>query len=172
MYCKSVSPGCPHSANLPSSRGHRQELLNPLYGYKPSEQSKLPPEHPDFSPDLALPPKLLFPTTPTKRSLRSTTRGRSPSPDGNDKEIEPLVFKTPKKQLRFESAAGEPKSPKKKAGVERGSSSKKDSPVKTASKGKVSLMDRTLEGKEKKGQASTATVATSSGKGVAKNKRL
>ena len=144
-------------------------MLNPLYGYKPSEQSKLPPEHPDFSPDLALPPKLLFPSTPTKRSLRSNTRGRSPSPCGDDQEIGALVFKTPKKQLRFAGAAGGPKSPKKKAEVEQGSSSKKDPPVKSASKGKGSLMDRTLEGKEKKGQSSAATT---SGKPVVKNKRL
>ena len=152
------------------SRGHRQELLNPLYGYKPSDQSKLPPEHPDFSPDLALPPKLLFPATPTKRSLRSATRGRSPSPRRDDQDIGPLVFKTPKKQLRFVGTTEEPKLPKQKAEVEQGSSSK-ESPVKTAPKGKVSLMDRTLEHREKKGQGST-TANTSSGKGVAKNKRL
>ena len=152
------------------SRGHRQELLNPLFGYKPSEQSKLAPEHPDFSPDFALPPKLLFPTTPTKRSLRSTTRGRSPSLSGDDKEIEPLVFKTPKKQLRFVSSIEEPEPSKQKAEAEGGS--KKESPAKIASKGKVSLMDRTLDGKEKKGQASTASATTASGKGVAKNKRL
>ena len=66
----------------------------------------------------------------------------------------------------------EPKSPKKKTGVEQGSSSKKEPPAKAASKGKVSLMDRTLGEKEKKGQTSTAAVGTSSGKGVAKNKRL
>ncbi|KAF9652730.1 hypothetical protein BDM02DRAFT_3126180 [Thelephora ganbajun] len=152
-------------------RGHRQELLNPLFGYKPSEQSKLPPEHPDFSPDFALPPKLLFPTTPTRRSLRSTTRGRSPSPRGDDRDIGPLMPRTPKKQLRFVGVTKEPRSPKKKAEVEQGSSSK-ESPVKTTFKGKVSLMDRTLEEKGKKGQASTATAATTSGKSVAKNKRL
>lgn len=146
--------------------------MNPLYGYKASEQSKLPPEHPDFSPDFALPPKLLFPTTPTKRSLRSTTRGRSPSPGADDNDIGPLVFKTPKKQLRFVDATKEPKSPRKKVEVEGGPSSKKESPAKIASKGKVSLMDRTLEGKEKRGQASAATAAIASGKGVAKNKRL
>jgi len=83
------------------------------------------------------------------------------------------VFKTPKKQLRFTGAGEEPKSPKKKkAEVEHGSSSKKESLAKTASKGKVSLMDRTLGEKEKKGQTSTAAAATTSGKGVAKNKRL
>ena len=82
------------------------------------------------------------------------------------------MFKTPKKQLRFTGAAEGPKSPKKKAEVEQGSSSKRESPAKTASKGKVSLMDRTLEQKEKKGQTSTAAAATASGKGVAKNKRL
>jgi hypothetical protein len=114
----------------------------------------------------------LFPTTPTKRSLRSAARGRSPSPIGGDEDIEPLVFKTPKKQLRFVGATEVPKSPKKKAEVEAGSSSKKESPAKTASKGKVSLMDRTLEGKEKKGQPSTATAAITVGKGAAKNKRL
>lgn len=173
MYCKWNSSTHRHSRLIPLlSRGHRQELLNPLFGYKPSEQSKLPPEHPDFSPDFALPPKLLFPTTPTKRSLRSTTRGRSPSPIGGVEDIEPLVFKTPKKQLRFGGATEEPRSPKKKTEVELGPSSKKESPVKTASKGKVSLMDRTLEGKEKKGQPSTATASTATGKGVAKNKRL
>ena len=154
------------------SRGHRQELLNPLYGYKPSEQSKLPPEHPDFSPDFGLPPKLLFPTTPTKRSLRSTTRARSPSPNRDDKDIGPLVFNTPKKQLRFVDTAEEPKSPKKKVEVGGASSSKKESQVKIASKGKVSLMDRTLEGREKKGQASTTIVAIAPGKGASKNKRL
>ena len=110
--------------------------------------------------------------TPTKRSLRSATRGRSPSPGADDGEIEPLVFKTPKKQLRFTGVAEGPKSPKKKAGVEQGSSSKKEPPAKTASKGKVSLMDRTLDQKEKKGQTSTAVATTASGKGVAKNKRL
>lgn len=172
MYCKRNSYTCQHTQLIPLSRGHRQELLNPLYGYKPSEQSKLPPEHPDFSPDLALPPKLLFPTTPTRRSLRSATRGRSPSPNGNDKDVEPLVFKTPKKQLRFVGVAEGPESPKKRPEVEGGSSSKKEPPLKTTSKGKVSLMDRTLEGKEKRGQASTATAAITSGKGVAKNKRL
>jgi len=82
------------------------------------------------------------------------------------------VFKTPKKQLRFVGEAGEPKSPKKKAGIEQGTSSKKEPPVKNVSKGKVSLMDRTLGEKEKKGQTSTAVAATASGKGVAKNKRL
>lgn len=64
----------------------------------------------------------------------------------------------------------EAKPPKEKAGVEQGSSSK-ESPVKSTSKGKGSLMDRTLEHKEKKGQASNSA-ATTSGKGVAKNKRL
>ena len=161
----------PFSDSSPS-RGHRQELLNPLFGYKSSEQSKLPPEHPDFSPDFALPPKLLFPTTPTRRSLRNAARQRSPSPGADDRDVEPPVFKTPKKQLRFMGAADEPKSPRKKPDVEQASSSKKESPVKAASKGKVSLMDRTLGEKEKKGQASTATAATTSGKGVAKNKRL
>jgi hypothetical protein len=136
-----------------------------LYGYKASEQSKLPPEHPDFSPDLVLPPKLLFPSTPTKRTLRSTTRGRSPSPSGDDNGLEPLLFKTPKKQLRFVEASAGPKSPKKKADAE-------ESQAKPASKGKASLMDRTLEGKEKKGQASTATAAPTLAKAVAKNKRL
>jgi hypothetical protein len=111
----------------------------------------------------------LFPATPTKRSLRSTTRARSPSLSGDDKDIEPLVFKTPRKQLRFVDAAEDPKPSKKKAEA---SSSKDDSPVKAASKGKVSLMDRTLEGKEKKGQTSTATAAITSGKGATKNKRL
>jgi hypothetical protein len=82
------------------------------------------------------------------------------------------VFKTPKKQLRFTDAAQGPKSPKKSAGIEQGSSSKKESPIKTASKGKASLMDRTLEEKEKKGRTSAAVVATTSGKGMAKNKRL
>ena len=82
------------------------------------------------------------------------------------------MFKTPKKQLRFVGAADEPKSPKKKAKVEQGSSSKRESPVKNVSKGKVSLMDRTLGEKEKKGQTSTAATTTASGKGVAKNKRL
>lgn len=153
-------------------RGHRQELLNPLYGYKPSEQSKLPPEHPDFSPDLALPHKLLFPSSPTKRSLRSYTRGRAPSPCGNDEGVDRLVLKTPKKQLRFTSNAEEPKPLEKEPEVEQGPSSKKESPDKIALKGKVSLMDRTLEGKGKKGQPSTATVATTSGKSVVKNKRL
>lgn len=173
MYCKQNS----HTYRLSQlisllSRGHRQELLNPLYGYKPSEQSKLPPEHPDFSPDFVLPPKLLFPATPTKRSLRSATRGRSPSPSGVDEDIEPLVFKTPKKQLRFAGATEGPKSPKKKAEAEGGFSLKKEPPAKTLSKGNVSLMDRTLDGKEKKGQASTATAVVATGKGVAKNKRL
>jgi len=79
------------------------------------------------------------------------------------------VFKTPKKQLRFADAAGESKSPKK---VGEGSSSKSEPPAKTASKGKVSLMDRTLDEKEKKGKASTAAASTAAGKGVAKNKRL
>ena len=172
MYCKLAPPSLWHLQLItPLSRGHRQELLNPLFGYKPSEQSKLPPEHPDFSPDLALPSKLLFPTTPTRRSLRNTTRGRSPSPGADDGGIEPLVFKTPKKQLRFVGAGDEPKSPKKKAEVEQGSSSK-ESPVKNVPKGKVSLMDRTLGEKEKKGQSSTAAAATASGKGVTKNKRL
>lgn len=173
MCCKLGPPSHWHPRLIPLlSRGHRQELLNPLFGYKPSEQSQLAPEHPDFSPDLALPPKLLFPTTPTRRSLRSTTRGRSSSPGADDGGVEPLVFKTPKKQLRFVSGADEPKSPKKKAGVEQGSSSKKESPVKNLSKGQVSLMDRTLGEKEKKGQTSSAAAATASGKGVAKNKRL
>lgn len=81
------------------------------------------------------------------------------------------MFKTPKKQLRFTDAAEVPKSPKKRAEVEQGSSSKKEPPAKTAFKGKVSLMDRTLEQKEKKSQPSAAA-ATTSGKGVAKNKRL
>ena len=53
------------------------------------------------------------------------------------------MFKTPKKQLRFIDAAQGLKSPKKSAGIEQGSSSKKESPIKTASKGKASLMDRT-----------------------------
>lgn len=109
--------------------------------------------------------------TPTRRSLRSTARGRSPSP-GADGDFEPLVFKTPKKQLRFSDAAEGSKSPRKKAEVEQGSSSKKELTAKTASKGKVSLMDRTLEQKEKKGQTSTAVATTASGKGVVKNKRL
>ena len=82
------------------------------------------------------------------------------------------MFKTPKKQLRFTDAAEGSKSPRKKAEVEQGSSSKKEPPAKTASRGKVSLMDRTLEQKEKKGQTSTAVATTASGKGVAKNKRL
>lgn len=69
-------------------------------------------------------------------------------------------------------ATDEPKSPNKKARVEQGSSSKKESPVKAASRGKVSLMDRTLEEKEKRGQTSSAATTTASGKGVAKNKRL
>ena len=82
------------------------------------------------------------------------------------------MFKTPKKQLRFTGVTEGPKTPKKKAAVEQGSSSKKEPSVKTTSKGKVSLMDRTLEQKEKKGQPSTAVATTASGKGVAKNKRL
>lgn len=173
MYCELAPRNHWHpQLTSPLSRGHRQELLNPLFGYKASDQSKLPPEHPDFSPDFSLPPKLLFPTTPTRRSLRNATRGRSPSPDAGIGAIEPLVFKTPKKQLRFVGATDEPKSPKKKAEVEQGSSSKREAPVKTASKGKVSLMDRTLGEKEKKGQTSTAAASTVSGKGVAKNKRL
>ena len=173
MFCKLAPYGHYHLQLILSfSRGHRQELLNPLFGYKPSEQSRLPPEHPDFSPDFALPPKLLFPTTPTRRSLRNTTRGRSPSPGAGDRGVETLVPKTPKKQLRFVRTADEPKSPKKRAEVEQGSSSKKESPVKTASKGKVSLMDKTLGEKEKKGQTSTAAASTASIKGVAKNKRL
>lgn len=152
------------------SRGHRQELLNPLFGYKPSEQSRLPPEHPDFSPDFALPPKLLFPTTPTRRSARNAARNRSPSPGPGEGGIEPLVFNTPKKQLRFAVAAGESKSSKKVEGSS--SKSESESPAKAASKGKVSLMDRTLGEKEKKGKASAAAASTTAGKGVAKNKRL
>lgn len=173
MYCKWAAHDRWHSQLISVfSRGQRQELLNPLFGYKSSEQSKLPPEHPDFSPDFALPPKLLFPTTPTRRSLRNATRARSPSPGAEGADIEPLVFKTPKKQLRFVGATEGPKSPKKKAEVVQGSSSKKEPPAKTASKGKVSLMDRTLEQKEKKGQTSTAVATIASGKAVAKNKRL
>jgi hypothetical protein len=68
--------------------------------------------------------------------------------------------------------AEEPKSPKKKAQVDQGSSSKKEPPVKAASKGKVSLMDRTFEEKERKGQTSTVAAATASVMGVAKNTRL
>jgi hypothetical protein len=95
--------------NPPFSRGHRQEVLNPLFGYKPSEQSKLAPEHPDFSPDLALPPKLLFPTTPTRRSLRSTVRRRSPSPGAvadrgpMEEEAEPLE-QSPTRSFKTESS--------------------------------------------------------------------
>jgi hypothetical protein len=66
-------------------RGQKQEMSNPLFGYKPSANSLLPPEHPDFSPDLACPPKLLFPEAHRKRpQAPRLLLGRSPSPASGD----------------------------------------------------------------------------------------
>ncbi|KAF7295168.1 hypothetical protein MIND_01055600 [Mycena indigotica] len=41
-------------------RGIRRDFPNPHYGVPPNPNSQLPPEHPDFEPDEAAVPKLLF----------------------------------------------------------------------------------------------------------------
>jgi len=75
-------------------RGQKQEMANPMFGYKASENSLLPPEHPDFSPDLACPPKLLFPKAHRKRQQPSRLLlRRSPSPaSGDDSDNEDAVL--------------------------------------------------------------------------------
>ncbi|PFH47981.1 hypothetical protein AMATHDRAFT_6242 [Amanita thiersii Skay4041] len=55
-------------------RGVRGVYPNPLYNHakrrplSPPPQSKLPPDHPDYTPDMRCPPRLLFPTGPSKGS--------------------------------------------------------------------------------------------------------
>ncbi|KAK2467213.1 hypothetical protein APHAL10511_000762 [Amanita phalloides] len=77
-------------------RGVRGVYPNPLYNHakkralSPPPESLLPPEHPDYSPDMRCPPRVLFPTRPSKsKSHRkrdclpelptTPTRSRGPS---------------------------------------------------------------------------------------------
>ncbi|KZT20864.1 hypothetical protein NEOLEDRAFT_1244939 [Neolentinus lepideus HHB14362 ss-1] len=50
-------------------RGKKAEIANPLYNKSPSARKRalLPPEHPDFEPDEACPPKILFPAARRRR---------------------------------------------------------------------------------------------------------
>jgi len=97
-------------------RGVRGTFPNPLYDHErgrpisPSTRSRLPIEHPDFSPSQHCPPKLLFPrartskrkpTTPQKKTLeqelrKSERRRRSVTVSGSESEGEdekPIVAK-------------------------------------------------------------------------------
>ncbi|KAJ7595048.1 hypothetical protein C8J56DRAFT_885470 [Mycena floridula] len=47
-------------------RGTRRTFANPLYGVPPDPKSLLPPEHPDYEPDLRCARKILFPATKQK----------------------------------------------------------------------------------------------------------
>jgi hypothetical protein len=81
-------------------------MVNPLYKYKPPSNSLLPPEHPDFSPSAACPPKLLFPDAHRRQQARKR-RGRSPSPlsdvDGDDADEAQVDKISPMGKLTFEN---------------------------------------------------------------------
>ncbi|EPQ50419.1 hypothetical protein GLOTRDRAFT_141515 [Gloeophyllum trabeum ATCC 11539] len=53
-------------------RGKKAEFVNPHYNQSPTARlrSRLPPEHPDFEPDEACPPKLLFPAARRRRKAK------------------------------------------------------------------------------------------------------
>lgn len=65
------------------SRGMKATFANPYYNLSPTAQahSLLPADHPDFSPNEACPPKLLF-----SAARRHHSRDRSASPGGSDDE--------------------------------------------------------------------------------------
>jgi len=69
-------------------RGKRQEFPNPLYNLPAEvhEKSKLPPEHPDFSPSPSIKPKRLFAEELAKKGKKSKRR-RSPSPSSPSPSI-------------------------------------------------------------------------------------
>ncbi|KAH9478032.1 hypothetical protein JR316_0010268 [Psilocybe cubensis] len=79
-------------------RGVRRVFNNPLFNhqegraYSPPPESKLPIDHPDYSPALNCPPKLLFPEARRgkgKKPVRATrNRKRSPSISGDEGEDE------------------------------------------------------------------------------------
>ncbi|KAG5716251.1 hypothetical protein E4T56_gene10814 [Termitomyces sp. T112] len=79
----SLSPHTPRHKEQPTVtyvfRGVRGTFPNPLYDHErnrprsPSARSRLPVEHPDYSPDSHCVPKVLFPMPPRK-SRRPTTR--------------------------------------------------------------------------------------------------
>ena len=99
-------------SNLPFSRGVKRVYRNPLYNheedrpYSPPPASRLPLEHPDYSPALHCAPKLLFPearrgkgkgkkVAVTAPATRNKKRARSPSLSGDEadegtEEIRPL----------------------------------------------------------------------------------
>lgn len=60
----------------------KAEFANPLYNLSPSvrQRSRLPVDHPDYSPEQACPPKLLFPAARRQNKLpHQAQRHRSPS---------------------------------------------------------------------------------------------
>ncbi|KAG6872552.1 hypothetical protein C0995_008896 [Termitomyces sp. Mi166 len=108
----SLSPHTPQYQEQPTVtyvfRGVRGTFPNPLYDHErnrprsPSALSRLPVEHPDYSPDSRCVPKVLFPMAPRKSQRASTrlpgktlgeelqvrNRGRSVSVSGSDSEEE------------------------------------------------------------------------------------
>ena len=76
------------------SRGVRGTFPNPMYDHKnkrplsPSSKSWLPVEHPDFSPSIHCPPKLLFPEARGRR-----TRKESKKPQNLGQELENALQK-------------------------------------------------------------------------------
>ncbi|KAF4616647.1 hypothetical protein D9613_008321 [Agrocybe pediades] len=85
------SPHTPGNGERPTMtyvfRGVRRTYQNPMYNpktkraYSPPPESRLPMDHPDYSPDINCAPKLLFPSVRQgkKPATRSRTRRRSPS---------------------------------------------------------------------------------------------
>ncbi|EJD05450.1 uncharacterized protein FOMMEDRAFT_17748 [Fomitiporia mediterranea MF3/22] len=98
-------------------RGVRAEFANPMYNLPPEvhERSLLPIEHPDFSPDPACPPKLLFtkprrrvasPSPTRKGKSKGEARSKSAAPSGSrpdnewdDSDDEAELHITPPKRL-------------------------------------------------------------------------
>ncbi|EDR10237.1 uncharacterized protein LACBIDRAFT_293531 [Laccaria bicolor S238N-H82] len=71
-------------------RGMRREFHNPLYNpitnrpISPPRGSKLPVEHPAFSPDPSCPPKLLFPEA---HKRRTAAKGKAKAKGGNGDDV-------------------------------------------------------------------------------------
>ena len=125
--------------DLPFSRGVKRVYQNPLYNhaenrpFSPPAASKLPLDHPDYSPALNCAPKLLFPEARRGKgkgkklaalvpAARGKKRARSPSVisgDEGDEEVQPikLNFGGPDKKAKVNNtktldqefkSAGEP----------------------------------------------------------------
>lgn len=97
-----------------NSRGKRVTFANPMYNLSPEvhARSLLPVEHPDYSPDPACPPKLLFPSahkrnkppsTPTRSSKRLRAKNESPGAPGagdwHDSDEEDILNVSPPRRL-------------------------------------------------------------------------